>query len=37
LVNSDPLGQGWFFKMAATDVADMESMMTEEEYSHFIS
>ena len=37
LVNSDPLGQGWFFKMAATDVAEMESMMTEEEYSHFIS
>ncbi len=37
LVNSDPLGQGWFFKMEARDVGDMDSMMTEEEYSHFIS
>tara|TARA_B100000700_G_C14653509_1_gene673093 strand:- start:122 stop:499 length:378 start_codon:yes stop_codon:yes gene_type:complete len=37
LVSSDPLGEGWFFKMELKDVSNLDSMMTEEEYKKFIS
>ena len=37
LVNSDPLGQGWFFKMDSISVSDLDVMMTKEQYEAFIS
>ena len=37
LVNSDPLGNGWFFKMELEDASQLDNMMTEEEYKEFIS
>ena len=37
LVNSDPLGDGWFFKMELKDLRDLDVMMSEEEYKNFIS
>ena len=37
LVNSDPIGEGWFFKMEIKDSTDFDAMMTEEEYKKFIS
>ena len=37
LVNSDPLGKGWFFKMELKNIDDVNPMMTEEEYTKFIS
>ena len=37
LVNSDPLGEGWFFKMELKNAGDLDNMMTEEEYKKFIS
>ena len=37
LVNSDPLGAGWFFKMEITDPSILDTMMDEAEYLDFIS
>ncbi|KAF0676672.1 glycine cleavage system protein GcvH [Profundibacterium mesophilum] len=36
LVNEDPLGDGWFFKMKLADMSDMDKMMDEAEYKKFI-
>ena len=36
LVNEDPLGDGWFFKMKLADMSDMDAMMDEAEYKDFI-
>lgn len=33
LVNSDPYGQGWLFKIIANDVADLDDLMDSDEYS----
>ena len=33
LVNSDPYGQGWLFKMIAHDAADLEDLLDADEYS----
>ena len=32
LVNSDPMGAGWFFKMKLKDLNEMENLMDREEY-----
>jgi glycine cleavage system H protein len=37
LVSSDPTGKGWFFKMKLKDLAELDSMMTQEQYNSFIS
>ena len=37
LVNSDPTGQGWFFKLESVSEDDLELMMTKEQYDAFIS
>ena len=36
LVNEDPEGEAWFFKIRATDLGPMEDYMTEAEYKDFI-
>lgn len=36
LVNEDPLGEGWFFKMKIDDLAALDDYMTEDEYKDFI-
>ena len=37
LVNSDPMGNGWFFKLESISEGDLDSMMTKEQYDEFIS
>ena len=37
LVNSDPMGKGWFFKLGSISEGDLDSMMTKEQYDAFIS
>ncbi|MEM7499459.1 MAG: glycine cleavage system protein GcvH [Pseudomonadota bacterium] len=32
LVNSDPLGEGWFFKLRPADGADIDALMDEDAY-----
>ena len=32
LANSDPLGQGWFFKVRLTNMADLDSLLDEAAY-----
>lgn len=36
LVNEDPLGEAWFFKMKIDDLAALDGFMTEDEYKDFI-
>lgn len=33
LVNSDPYNDGWFFKLKPTDAADLDNLMSAEEYT----
>ncbi len=35
LVNSDPLGAGWFFKVQFADLADLDAFMDETSYTGF--
>jgi glycine cleavage system H protein len=35
LANSDPLGQGWFFKVRLADTSEMDAMMDEPAYAEF--
>jgi glycine cleavage system H protein len=35
LANSDPLGQGWFFKVKATNASELDGLMDETAYSEF--
>jgi len=35
LANSDPLGEGWFFKMTLANPADLDTMMDETSYTAF--
>jgi glycine cleavage system H protein len=35
LVNSDPQGQGWFFKLALSDNHELSELMSAEEYQAF--
>lgn len=36
LVNEDPLGAGWFFKLKMADMSDLDAMMDEAAYKKFI-
>ncbi len=36
LVNSDPLGEGWFFKMKISDPSELEELMDEAAYKEFV-
>ncbi|MDR5651047.1 glycine cleavage system protein GcvH [Ruixingdingia sedimenti] len=36
LVNEDPLGAGWFFKMRVDDLSALEDYMDEDEYNDLI-
>jgi len=35
LANSDPLGQGWFFKMKLADPSELDGLMDETAYTEF--
>ena len=37
LANSDPLGQGWFFRVRLTDTAQLDGLMDENAYAAFSS
>ena len=37
LVNSDPEGEGWFFKLSLTDEGELESLMDEDAYKAFVA
>ena len=37
LVNEDPLGAGWFFKITASDASQMDDYMDEKAYNALIS
>ena len=36
LVNDDPTGEAWFFKMKVDDLSAVDAYMTEDEYKDFI-
>ncbi|MEX2525075.1 MAG: glycine cleavage system protein GcvH [Gammaproteobacteria bacterium] len=36
LVNSDPLGEGWFFRLKPDDTSALDDLMDEEQYKAFI-
>ncbi len=35
-VNEDPAGRGWFLKIRLTDSAELEGLLTEEQYQDFL-
>ena len=35
-VNSDPQGEGWFFKVKVADIAQLDALMNETEYNNMI-
>ena len=37
LVNDDPFGEGWLIKVAMTDVAEMDGLMSSNDYDAFIA
>ena len=37
LVNSNPSGEGWFFKLELKNPDELDSLMTKEQYDAFIS
>ena len=37
LVNSDPQGAGWFFKMRLSDPSETDAMMDEKSYKDFVA
>lgn len=37
LVNEDPEGDGWFFKLTLTDTAELDGLMDEAAYEAFVS
>ncbi len=37
LVNEDPLGAGWFFKMRLDDLSVLDQLMDEDEYNDLIA
>jgi glycine cleavage system H protein len=37
LVNSDPEGEGWFFKLTLSDPSELESLMDEAKYEAFVA
>ncbi len=36
LVNSDPFGDGWFFKVRIADAAELDGLMDEAAYAEFV-
>jgi glycine cleavage system H protein len=36
LINRDPEGEGWFFKMTQIDAAELEGLMSETEYREWV-
>ena len=36
LVNQDPEGEGWFYKLTLTDAAEVEALMDESAYEAFV-
>jgi glycine cleavage system H protein len=36
LVNSDPEGEGWFFKLTLSDISELESLMDDAAYKAFV-
>ncbi len=36
LVNSDPEGEGWFFKLTLADPGEVEALMDESAYAEFV-
>lgn len=37
LVNEDPEGEGWFFKMTLSDTSELDCLMDEGKYQDFVS
>ena len=37
LINSDPEGQGWFFKLKLDNAAELDGLMDEEAYRDFVA
>ena len=37
LVNEDPEGEGWFFKLTLTDPSELEGLMDEAKYAAFVA
>ena len=37
LVNTDPEGEGWFFKITLSDPAELEALMDESAYKAFVA
>ena len=37
LVNEDPEGDGWFFKMTLSDASELDGLMNESAYAEFVS
>ncbi len=37
LVNTDPHGAGWFFKMRLSDLSETDAMMDEQSYKDFVA
>ncbi|HEX8302067.1 glycine cleavage system protein GcvH [Sphingomonas sp.] len=37
LVNEDPEGDGWFFKLTLSDPSEVESLMNDSAYAEFVS
>ena len=37
LVNQDPEGEGWFFKLTLSDAGELDGLMDEAKYADFVS
>jgi glycine cleavage system H protein len=37
IINSDPEGEGWFFKLRLSDSSELEGLMDEAAYREFVS
>jgi glycine cleavage system H protein len=37
LVNTDPEGDGWFFRLTLTDTSELDALMDESAYKEFVS
>ena len=35
IINEDPLGEGWIFRMEMSDLKELEDLMDEEKYAKF--
>lgn len=36
LVNSDPLGEGWFIKISVSNMSDLDELMDNSQYSEYV-